>query len=214
MIKIKALFKEKIHVVARNLILSNIFASTGWAFINPVFAIYVVDKIKGGNIQVVGICYFIYWITKGILQLFVSDYLDRVEGEADDYFTLILGQFLDLIVPLAFLLVKNTGELYLVFFIYGIADSLYVPPWNSIFTRYLNIKRISFEWALNSTGVNLGSALAILMGSSLALIFGFPLTFIFVALCQAISFIILLSLKKYFISKKKPYLDYYIPLKS
>lgn len=213
MVKIKELFKEKMHPVVRTLLINNILSLTGWAFISPIFAIYVVQNVKGGSIKAVGICFFIYWIVKGFLQLFISDYLDRVEGEADDYFTLILGQFLNMLVPLAFLFSKTTGELYLIYCIYGIADALYVPPWNAIFTRYINPKRVSFEWTLNSTGFNFGSAIAILIGSSLALVFGFPLIFFFVALSQGISLVVLLSMKRYFIHKKKTPSEYYFPFR-
>lgn len=214
MVRIKELFREKMHSVVRILMFTNILSLTGWAFISPIFAIYVVQNVKGGSIKAVGICYFIYWVVKGSLQIFISDYLDRVEGEADDYFTLILGQFLNMLVPIALLFSKNVSELYLIYFIYGIADALYGPPWNAIFTRYINPKRVSFEWTLNSTGFNFGSAVAILIGSSLALIFGFPLIFFFVALSQGISLVFLLSMRKYFIHKKKTPSEYYFPLRT
>ncbi len=214
MIRIRELFREKMHPVVRTLMITNILSLTGWAFISPIFAIYVVQNVKDGSIKAVGICFFIYWIVKGLLQIFISDYLDRVEGEADDYFTLILGQFLNTLVPLALLFLKTASGLYLIYFIYGIADALYVPPWNAIFTRYINPKRVSFEWTLNSTGFNFGSAFAILIGSSLVLIFGFPLIFFFVALSQGISLVILLSMKRYFIHKKKTPSEYYFPFRS
>ena len=213
MVKIKELFREKMHPVVRTLLINNILSLTGWAFISPIFAIYVVQNVKGGSIKAVGICYFTYWIIKGLLQLFISNYLDRVEGEADDYMTLVLGQFLNMLVPIALLFSKTTGELYLIYCILGIADALYVPPWNAIFTRYINPKRVSFEWTLNSTGFNFGSAIAILIGSSLALIFGFPLIFFFVALSQGISLVILLSMKRYFLRKKKTPFEYYFPFR-
>jgi len=213
MVKIKELFREKMHPVVRTLLINNILSLTGWAFISPIFAIYVVQNVKGGSIKAVGICYFTYWIIKGLLQLFISNYLDRVEGEADDYMTLVLGQFLNMLVPIALLFSKTTGELYLIYCILGIADALYVPPWNAIFTRYINPKRVSFEWTLNSTGFNFGSAIAILIGSSLALIFGFPLIFFFVALSQGISLVILLSMKRYFLRKKKTPSEYYFPFR-
>lgn len=212
--KIGNLFKHKTHPVAKALMITNILSLTGWSFISPIFAVYVLKNIRGSSLQVVGIAYFIYWIVKGSLQIFVSDYLDRVEGEADDYLVLLTGQFLDFLIPLALLLARTVGELYFIFFIYGIADSFYVPPWNAIFTRYINPKRVNSQWALTSSGLNFGAALAILIGSSLAMIFGFPLIFIFVAICQAISVGILLSLKKFFLHKKKESLEYYIPLKN
>ena len=214
MVKFQEFFKQKLHPVTKILIINNLLTLTGWAFINPIFAIYVIQNIYGSTIQTIGLCYFIYWVVKGLLQLFISNYLDRVEGEADDYFTLLLGQFLNILIPLVLLFSRYATELYLIFFIYGIADALYVPPWNAIFTRYINPKRVSFEWTLNSTGINFGSALAILIGSSLALIFGFPLIFIFVASAQGLSLCFLLSIKKYFLRKKKIVPDYYFPFKT
>jgi len=214
MVKFADLFKERIHPVIKILLINNILSLTGWAFVNPIFAIYVIQNVHGGSIKTVGICYFIYWVVKGSLQLFISHYLDRVEGEADDYFTLVLGQFLNMLIPIALLFSSNSNELYFIFCIYGIADALLYPPWNAIFTRYINPKRVSFEWTLNSTGFNFGSAIAILIGSSLALIFGFPLIFFFVALAQGISLGVLLSIRKYFIHKKKSPTEYYFPLKT
>ncbi|NMB92342.1 MAG: MFS transporter [Parcubacteria group bacterium] len=213
MVKFYDFLKQKIHPVTKILIINNLLNLTGWAFINPIFAIYVIQNINGSSIRTVGLCYFTYWVVKGSLQLFVSNYLDRVEGEADDYFTLLLGQFLEVLIPLALMLSKTVAELYFIFFVYGIADALYVPPWNAIFTRYINPKRVSFEWTLNSTGFNFGSAMAILIGSSLALILGFPLIFIFVAVAQAISLCVLLTIKKYFLHKKKSVPEYYFPFK-
>ena len=213
MIKLQELFKEKMHPVVKTLLITNVLSITGWAFVNPIFAVYVINNIKGGSLEAIGICWFIYWLVKAILQIFVSDSLDKVDGESDDYFTLLLGQFLVILVPLALLFSKNASELYFIFLIYGIADALYVPPWNSIFTRYINPRRISFQWALNSTGYNLGSAFAILIGSFLALTFGFPLIFVIVFLVQVISLVNLLSIKKYFLHKKKEKKEYFFPLK-
>ncbi|MFA5392437.1 MAG: MFS transporter [Candidatus Paceibacterota bacterium] len=214
MVKFIDFFKEKVHPVIRALLINNVLSLTGWAFINPIFAIYVIQSIHGGSIKTVGVCYAIYWVVKGFLQLFVSHYLDRVEGEADDYFTLVLGQFLNMLVPIALFFSKNSNELYFIFCIYGIADALLYPPWNAIFTRYINPKRVSFEWALNSTGVNFGSAVAVLIGSSLVLIFGFPLIFLFVIVAQGISLGVLLSIRRYFVHKKKSSIEYYFPFKT
>jgi MFS family permease len=214
MVKLREFFKEKMHPVIRALMIHNILCLTGWAFINPIFAIYVIQNIKGSSVQTIGLCFFIYWIIKGSLQLFISHYLDQIEGEADDYFTLLLGQFLETLIPIALIFAKTPPELYFVFCIYGLADALYVPPWNAIFTRYINPKRVSFEWTLNSTGFNFGSAVAILIGSSLALILGFPLIFIFVAIAQLIGLGVLLSIKKYFLHKKKLLPEYYFPFKT
>jgi len=212
-LSLKNIFQTKVHPVIKTLIINNILCLTGWAFINPIFAVFVLDKIIGSSLGTIGVCYFIYFVVKGVFQLVISNYLDKTEGEVDDYFALLFGQFLNLVVPLLLLFSQSIVELYLIFFLYGIADALYVPPWNALFTRYINPKRVSFEWSLNSTGFNFGSALAVLIGSSLAAVLGFPLVFIFVAFCQLVSFLILLPLKKYFYHQKKITPQYYFPLR-
>lgn len=214
MVLIKNLFREKLNPVIKNLLLLNILNITGWAFVNPIFAIFVLNRIEGSTVKTIGLCYFFYWVIKAILQLFVSDYLDRVKGEADDFFSLLVGQFINTLVPLLLLFSHNVLEIIIIFIFYGIGDALAVPAWNSLFTRHLNPKRISFEWALNSTGFNLGSAIAILIGSSLVFLFGFPFVFLIVFICQLIGLILLLSMRNHFLRKIKEPIDYFFTLKS
>lgn len=211
---IKNLFREKLNPVIKNLLILNILNISGWAFVNPIFAIFVLEQIQGATIKTVGLLYFFYWVIKATLQLFISDYLDRVKGEADDFFALVTGQFLNTLVPILLMFSHNVLEIYIIFIIYGIGDAMAVPSWNSLFTRHINPKRVSFEWALNSTGFNLGSAFAILIGSSLATVFGFPFVFLIVFICQLIGLILLLLIRKHFIGKKKESIDYFVTLKS
>jgi len=211
---IRNLFREKLNPVTRNLLILNILNISGWALVNPIFAIFVLNRIEAATIKTVGMLYFLYWIIKAILQLFISDYLDRVKGEADDFFALLVGQFLNTLVPILLMFAHNVLEVYIIFIIYGIGDAMAVPSWNSLFTRHINQKRISFEWALNSTGFNLGSAFAILAGSSLATLFGFPIVFFVVFLCQLIGLILLVLIRHHFIGKKKEAIDYFVTLKS
>ncbi len=210
---LKRLFKWKANPITKSLLISDVLCNTGWAFVSPILAIYVIDNIKGGSIQVVGVCFFIYWIVKGLLQLFVSDSLDKVKGEGDDYFTLLLGRFFNILVPIAFLFARTPIELYLIYFIFGVGDALYVPPWNAIFTRHVNPNRVSFQWSLGSTGFNLGAAMAIIIGSSFAVAFGFRMVFILVAIAQIVGFTIILRMRPYFVGKKKTTVKYFFPLK-
>ncbi len=214
MVLIKNLFREKLNPITKTLLLLNILNVSGWAFVNPIFAVFVLNRIEGSTVKTVGICYFFYWIIKAILQLFISDYLDRVKGEADDYFSLIFGQSLNTLVPLLLMFSHNILEVFIIFIIYGIGDALGVPAWNSLYTRHINPKRVSFEWALNSTGFNLGSAFAILIGSSLVYLFGFSFVFILVFICQLIGLVLLIRIKEHFLKKPKEHLDYLFTFRS
>jgi len=213
MVTLKELFKTKNHPVITKLIINNILYSSGWALINPIFALYVINYITLATPQTVGICYALYWFIKGVLQLYVSHYLDHIDGETDDYLALLSGQFINILVPLALLISKTPLELYLIFTLYGIADALAYPSWNSIFTRYINPKKVSFEWSLNGTGVNLGSAIAILASSILLLVLGFKAVLLLVALAQFGAFLAVFSLRKHFLHKKKIIPEYYIPFR-
>jgi len=210
--KLKNIFNWKSNPIIGSLLVSNILSNTGWAFVSPILAIYVVNNIEGGTIQVIGICYFIYWIVKSILQLFISRSLDAVKGEGDDYMVLLLGQFLDVLVPLGFLFAHTPVELYLIYLIYGIGDALYIPPWNAIFTRHVNPNRVSFQWSLDSSGFNLGAAFAIVIGSSLAVAFGFRTVFALVAVAEIIGLVIIGKMRPYFVGKKKKPIRYFFPL--
>jgi len=214
MVLIKNLFREKLNPITKNLLILNILNITGWAFVNPIFAVFVLNRIEGATVKTVGLCYFFYWLIKATLQLFISDYLDRVKGEADDFFALLIGQFLNTLVPIFLMFSHNVLEVFIIFMIYGIGDAMGVPSWNSLFTRHINPRRISFEWALNSTGFNLGSAFAILIGSSLVYIFGFPFVFFIVFLCQLIGLVLLFLIRGHFIKKTKEPIDYFFTLKS
>ena len=209
---IKKLLHWKENPIINSLLVANILSNTGWAFISPILAIYVVRNIQGGTVQAIGVCYFIYWVVKGVLQLFIAKSLDKVKGEGDDYFSLLLGQLLDTIVPLAFIFAHSVNELYLIFFIYGIGDALYIPPWNALFTRHVNPNKVSSQWALDSSGFNLGAAIAIVAGSALAVAFGFRTVFVLVAIAQIISLITIFRLGSSFKGKQKVLVKYFFPL--
>jgi len=210
--KFKNIFNWKSNPVISSLLAANILSNSGWAFVSPILAIYVVNNIEGGTIQVIGICYFIYWMVKSILQLFISRSLDSVKGEGDDYVVLLLGQFFDVLVPLGFLFAHTPAELYLIYLIYGIGDALYVPPWNAIFTRHVDPERVSSQWSLDSTGFGFGAALAVVIGSSLAVALGFRTVFILVAAAEIIALVIISKMRPYFAGKEKKPIKYLFPL--
>ena len=67
MVNFKDFFNEKMNPIARRLLYVNIISMTGWAFMNPILAIYVLDNIEGATLTTVGMCFFIYNIFKAIL---------------------------------------------------------------------------------------------------------------------------------------------------
>ena len=79
------------------LMLSDIFVLTGFGLIQPILAIYVNQDIVGGSVLTAGIASAIFMLTKSLVQLPFSKYLDTHGRKAK---WLIFGTLLMALVPL------------------------------------------------------------------------------------------------------------------
>jgi len=75
----------KINNLIKILTFSDVVIISGWGLTNPLFAVYVTQQIKGGNLELVGLATAIYWITRSLLQLPFAKLIDLVKGEIDDF---------------------------------------------------------------------------------------------------------------------------------
>ena len=177
----------KVNRVIRFLVLSDLFFWGGWGLVNPIFALFVVQKIPGATAFTVGASFAVYWIVKALFQIPVSLYLDRHEGEQDDFHALILGLTIAGFAAISFLLVKTVLALFVVAFIQGIGYGLYTPSWSAIFSRHLDKEHYSFDWALDSTSVGIASSVAAFLGGAVASLFGFEAVFILTSILSLAS---------------------------
>ena len=116
----KIYFQISINKVIRTLITSDLTLSAGWGFLAPIFAIFILDRIEGGDVSVVGFAVGLYWITKSIVQPFLARYLDRNHGEIDDFYFLVAGLFVAGLVPLGYLFITEPWQLYVLEFIHAV----------------------------------------------------------------------------------------------
>jgi len=158
-------------------------------FIAPIFAIFITQKIAPGEIAVVGYAIAIYWFVKSVLQLPLAKFLDKTDGERDDYQAMLIGGALFVLAPLLYMLIQNIFQLYLLQVFLAVCASLYVVPWASIFTRHVDRFRIGFEWSLNSSALGFGLMAATALGGYLAQNFGYNYVFILASIFNFIAFI-------------------------
>lgn len=175
---IKKLFKEKVNKVVRFLMISDFLFWGGWSFLSPIFAVFVLNKIEGANVFVVGIAAAIYYISKAIFEVPISFYLDKNKGEKDDFFALFLGLFLAGTVAVIFLLTKDVLDLIFAMVLQGFSFALYSTAWPTIFSRHLDKDFYSLEWALDHMGIDVLSAVSAFLGGSIAYFLGFEFIFI------------------------------------
>ena len=185
------------------MITSDLALSTGWGFLAPIFAIFIVEQIPGGNATVAGIAVGLYWLTKSVVQPFIARHLDRNHGEIDDFYYLVGGLFVAGLVPLGYLFVTLPWQLYLFEFIHAIAMACVVPTWAGIFTRHIDKGEEAFEWSIESTTIGFGAGIAGILGGVLAEAFGFRIVFILVSIFTLLAVLILFPVRPLIIPKGK-----------
>ncbi len=172
---------KKINSVIRFLTISDFLIISGFGLISPIFAIFIIDSIEGGSIEVVGIATMVYLLTKSLGQIPAAYLVDKIKGERDDFWAMILGSILYSFIPVVYLFVSSPMELYIVQFFYGLLVAFTFPSWYAIFTRHIDKDREGLEWGVYNTLIDLGAAAAAAMGGFLAAKFGFNYLFIIVA---------------------------------
>ena len=190
--KINIDFKLNVNKVVKYFILSDLTFLAGWGLLDPLFAVFVTRNIHGATVMTVGIMSAIYWIVKSALQIPISIYLDKTDGEKDDFFALVVGVLLASLTLFSFMAVTQVWHLYLIQVFKAIAFALYVPAWTAILSRHLDIDKVVFEWALASTSAGFAIGITGLISGWLASL-GFNLIFLiggFLGLSSAIFLIL------------------------
>ena len=188
------------------LMISDIFVLTGFGLIDPILAIFIKDDLIGGTIFAAGLASMLFLITKSIIQLPFSRYVDSHENKVR---WLIIGTFLIAAVPFIYLLAKDVRYIYIGQFIHGIGAGLAYPTWLGLFSTHLDKKHESFEWSLYSTFVGMGVATSAAIGAAIAQFIGFRFTFLFVGIMSFIGCFILFGLEKMDVKLKKVDISHY-----
>ena len=168
----------KINKVIRVLILSDVGLLTGLGFVAPIFAIFLTDNIKGGNVEVAGFAAAVYWIVKSLIIVPLGKYLDRNHGEYDDLWFVIIGNLLAALAVFGYLFSSLPWHIYFLQAIYALGMGMNIPGYTAIFTRHIDKGKEAFEWSVRSALVGFGAGIAGALGGIIAHRFGFNALFI------------------------------------
>lgn len=174
--------KVKINKVVRILIQTDLIFFSAFGLIIPIFAIFITQQIKGGDVKVVGFAAATYWILKSILQIPIGRFLDKLKGERDDLYFLITGYLLTAIVPFGYIFSFLPWHIYALQAIYAIGMAMAVPAWAAIFTRHIDKGKEAFEWSLENSALSFGIGITGAIGGILVSKFGFDLVFAMVGI--------------------------------
>jgi len=179
------MFGVKINRTLQLLMLSDVLLIVGFGLIAPILAIFIKDNMIGGSIFTAGLASTVFLVTKSVIQLPFSKYIDEQKNKVK---WLIFGTFLFTFVPIIYIFSTHIWHIYVAQAIHGIGSALAYPTWLGLWSTHLDKKHESFEWSFYSTFVGLTAAGTAAIGAALAQFVGFTYTFIFVgimSLCGA-----------------------------
>lgn len=162
------------------LTLSDFAILTGFSFLAPIFAVFILGNIQGGTLETVGFATSIQVFSKAMLEYPIARFLDKKRGDMDEFYCMVAGSLMICIVPLLYLVIKTPNELYFVQFIYGIATAMAYPSWMSLFTRHAEKEREGSQWALYATAIGIGTAISAALGGMIGERYGFESVFLIV----------------------------------
>lgn len=175
------------------LILSDIFLLTGFGLIDPILAIFIKENLVGGTIFAAGLASTLFLVTKSIVQLPFSKYVDAHHSKIK---WLIIGTFLIALVPFVYIFAEHIYYIFGAQVLRGIAAGLAYPAWLSLFSTHLDKKHEAYEWSLYSASVSIGTAIAAAIGATIAMYIGFQFTFVFVGIMALVGAFVLIGLEK------------------
>src|SRR3989338_5955377 len=105
-----------INKIVKVLIASDFFLNLGWGLLSPVFALFILQKITFENpakaAEVAGFSALFYWITKSLIEIPIGRFLDKHDGEKDDFWFMVMGLFIVGFVPLGYLFSTTPWQIY------------------------------------------------------------------------------------------------------
>ncbi len=166
-------FLLNINFVIRMLILSDVIWGGAIGLLGPIFAIFIVDYIEGGNAAVAGVATAIYLVVKSVMQIPAASIIDKIRGEKDDFWILFVGSLLGALIPLLYLIIHTPIQLYLVEAFYGLVIAFTFPSYMAIYTRHIDKEKEATSWGMYFTLNDFSAAVAASVGGIVAELVGF-----------------------------------------
>jgi len=185
----------KFNRIVKYLVLSDLVFYAGWGLISPIFAIFIVEKIEGGNALVAGLSSAVYLILMSLLRVPFGMFLDSRPSEKDDYWFLTVGLFIAALTSFGFIFAKLPWHVYLLQIVRAVTMAMTLAAWPAIFTRHIDKGKESTEWGLDATSVGLGEGISGAIGGWAVTQFGFRPVFIAVGIMGLIGAVLLFALK-------------------
>ncbi len=187
---------EAVNKLVRTFIISETLLWSGWNFIYPIIALFIVERIKGAGVETVATAFSVYLITRVVAELVSGRSVGKSALKAKVW-TVIIGQIVLSFAYLGFIFASNVSTLFVVYALIGIGLGSSMPAKLGIFSTHLDKNKESKEWSYYNATSLLGMAVSGIIAGIIAQDFGFDVVFV------VASFINLLGVIPYFFFFKK-----------
>ncbi len=152
----------------------------------PIFAIFAVEKVTGGSVELVGIAVSVHLVARIIFELISGRQLTG-NIEQKKFIYTIIGIFIMSISNFGLAFTHNIPALLFFFGLAGCGLGICSPAKSALFSIHLDKKAASAEWGLYDGAILTGIAVASALGGFIAKIYGFQILFLSSAMIMIIS---------------------------
>lgn len=183
--------------VIRFLTISDVVILGAMQLLAPVFAIFVIERIDGGNVAVAGLAVAIFLVSKSVFQIPVASVMDRIQGERDDFLFMFWGTIAASAAQIGYLFISTPLELYVIQIILGVSSAITFPSYMAIFTRHIDKQKEGMEWGVRFTLTDLSAAFGASVGGFFALTYGFDFLIILTVVISILGTLFLLPINRW-----------------
>ncbi len=188
--------KFSINKIVFFLIKADFFFFSALGLVAPIFAVFLTENLRDGNIEVAGFAVAIYWITKSIFEIPIAKFLDKHRGEKDDLLFLVVGYFVVGLIHFGYTQATLSWHIYILEVLYAIAMAIATPGWSAIFTRHIDKGKEGFEWSVEHVAYSIGVGVTGALSGILVSKYGFNAVFIIAGIVAIIGSLIPLFVYK------------------
>ena len=184
----------ELNKIIKYLVYSDLVFYTGWGLISPIFAIFILDSIIGGNAFVVGMAAAIHLVVRSLLRIPFGMKADK--SQKVSYQFMLWGLLIAALVPLGYIFSSEVWHIYIFQAVLGASLAMSTAGWACIFTRHMDKGKESTEWGIDAVAVGLGPGIAAAVGGVTVTYFSFNYVFVVVTLAGLFGTLVLLFVKK------------------
>lgn len=177
-----------VNPVVKAYIIADSFLWSAWNLITPIFAVFFVDNINSGSIQLAATGYSIYLISRVVFELLTGPYLAK-SSDRKKFISTALGMTLLSVAYLGFSISTEIFQVYIFYAVAGMGLGIATPAKNSLFSMHLDKNKETTEWGVSDAISFVCMALATALGGFIAGEFGFVILFYVAAIVNILGII-------------------------